>query len=124
MSQATPFNQLDYIEIPAPDIELAKSFYNSVFGWKLEPYGKQYCCFHDGRLTGGLTAKRTVSEGGALLVIYVEDIDTVMDRIIKFGGRLSVPKFVFPGGKRAHFIDPNGNEMAVWEELTTEEAGD
>ncbi|MDD5262064.1 MAG: VOC family protein [Methylacidiphilales bacterium] len=116
MTPTLPFNQFDAIEIPAPDIESAKVFYSTVFGWKLEPYGKQYCCFNDGRLTGGLSAERRVSEGGPLLVICVEDIDTAMDRIIKFGGRLSVPKFAFPGGKRAHFIDPNGNELAVWQE--------
>ncbi|HET7276204.1 MAG TPA: VOC family protein [Longimicrobiaceae bacterium] len=45
--------QIDYIELPAADLERTKVFYTSVFGWTFEDYGPDYCAFSDGRLDGG-----------------------------------------------------------------------
>jgi len=34
-------------------------------------------------------------------------------RVAESGGRITVPTFAFPGGRRFHFSDPSGNELAV-----------
>lgn len=118
MSQNEHSNRVDYVEIPTPDMEKAKAFYTAVFGWKLQDYGSEYCCFEDGRLAGGFTTSRKVVENGPnngpLIVIYVTDIEATMAKVLAAGGKQMIPKFAFPGGHRAHFSDPNGNELSIW----------
>jgi uncharacterized protein len=116
MSQAKPENQIDYLELPASDIEKTKTFYNSVFGWKFEDYGPDYTSFHDGRMAGGFTTEAPALGKGVLLVIYSSDLVAVQQKILAAGGRIVKEIFSFPGGRRFHFADPNGNELAVWSE--------
>ena len=115
MSHAKPENQIDYIELPASDIEKTKTFYRSVFGWEFTDYGPDYTSFHDGRMAGGFT-KLQAPGTGVLLVIYSTDLDVVQKKILAAGGRIVKDTFSFPGGRRFHFSDPNGNELAVWSE--------
>ena len=119
MSPSTPAkppeNQIDYIELSASDIDKTKSFYQSVFGWKFTDYGPDYTSFHDGRMAGGF-AKAPVSGTGVLLVLYSSDLDAVQQKIKTAGGRIVKETYSFPGGRRFHFADPNGNELAVWSE--------
>src|ERR1041385_8479435 len=70
-------NQIDYVELPASDIEKTKTFYQAVFGWKFEDYGPEYTSFHDGRLAGGFTKERQAPAKGLLLVIYGSDLTAV-----------------------------------------------
>jgi hypothetical protein len=105
--------RLDYVELPATDIAATRTFYSTVFGWKFEDYGPDYTSFHDGRLSGGF-ARMPVSKGGPLLVIYANDLAQTHSRIVAAGGAITKPTFEFPGGRRFHFSDPNGNQLAVW----------
>jgi predicted enzyme related to lactoylglutathione lyase len=111
-----PEYQIDYIELPASDIEKTKTFYHSVFGWKFTDYGPNYTSFHDGRLGGGFTKDSTPPNKGVLLVIYATGLAEVQQKINAAGGRIVKDTFSFPGGRRFHFADPNGNELAVWSE--------
>jgi len=107
--------QIDYIEFPATDVAATKRFYTAVFEWKFTDYGPDYTSFEDGRLTGGFTTEATVaSDSGALIVMYAADLEAMESRIKSAGGRIVKPIFSFPGGRRFHFSDPNGNELAVW----------
>lgn len=114
MSQLKPENQIDYIELPASKIEETKRFYSAVFGWKFEDYGPDYTSFHDGRLAGGFSAEAAAPAKGLLLVLYSSDLAAVQERIKAAGGAIVRDTFSFPGGRRFHFTDPNGNELAVW----------
>jgi len=87
-----------------------------VFGWKFEDYGPSYTSFHDGRLGGGFTKETPAPGQGVLLVIYSTDLGAVQDKIKAAGGKIVKETFSFPGGRRFHFADPNGNELAVWSE--------
>jgi predicted enzyme related to lactoylglutathione lyase len=116
MTPSKPENQIDYIELPASDIEGTKRFYSTVFGWKFEDYGPEYTSFHDGRLAGGFTTRESAPAKGILLVLYSSDLEAVQKRIREAGGAIARDTFSFPGGKRFHFTDPNGNELAVWSE--------
>jgi predicted enzyme related to lactoylglutathione lyase len=108
--------RMDYIEFPAVDIAKTKSFYGAVFGWKFTDYGPGYTSFEDGRLTGGFSKERQATQGGPLIVIYARDLATTELAVRSSGGNISKDAFSFPGGRRFHFIDPNGNELAVWSE--------
>jgi uncharacterized protein len=108
--------QMDYVEFPATDIEATKRFYGAVFGWTFTDYGPNYASFHDGRLAGGFTMSAKPVKGGALVVLYAEDLAATQRKVIDSGGTITIEPFEFPGGRRFHFADPNGNELAVWSE--------
>ena len=105
-----------YIEFPATDIAATKAFYQRVFGWEFEDYGPTYTSFQDGRIAGGFTTDATVAKGGVLVVIYGKDLEAIEAAVAAAGGAVSKPTFSFPGGRRFHFTDPNGNELSVWSE--------
>jgi uncharacterized protein len=117
MSQKEHENQIDYIELPVKDIRATKQFYATVFGWKFEDYGPDYTSFFDGRLGGGFTTERSTPAQGLLLVIYTADLVASQNKITNAGGKIVKDIFSFPGGRRFHFTDPNGNELAVWSDV-------
>jgi hypothetical protein len=114
--------QIDYIEFPATDIEATKRFYQQVFGWKFQDYGPDYTSFLDGRLAGGFNkdahpaAPSTGKSSGPLIVIYAASLEEIYADVKSAGGTIVKEIFGFPGGRRFHFTDPNGNELAVWSE--------
>jgi uncharacterized protein len=114
MSQAEQDRRVDYIEFGTTDVEATKRFYAGVFGWKFTDYGPAYTSFHDGRMAGGFSAAPEVSAGGPLVVIYAMDLPGIEARVRASGGRIVREIFDFPGGRRFHFADPSGNELAVW----------
>ena len=116
MPEKSNDGRVDYIEFPAVDIAKTKSFYGEVFGWKFTDYGPAYTSFEDGRLAGGFSKERKATQGGPLIVIYASDLAKTEQAVRSAGGKISKETFPFPGGRRFHFIDTNGNELAVWSE--------
>ena len=108
--------QMDYIEFPASNIEATKRFYGAVFGWSFKDFGPNYTSFHDGRLGGGFTMSAKPVKGGALVVLYAKSLEDTLRKVLDAGGTVVIETFEFPGGRRFHFADPNGNELAVWSE--------
>ncbi len=104
----------DYIEFPATDIAQTKAFYTGLFNWKFTDYGPDYTSFEDGRIAGGFYRKEAVTAGGPLVVIYTADLENMQTKVQAAGGAIVKPIFSFPGGRRFHFADPSGNELAVW----------
>ena len=116
MSNPTNDRRIDYIEFPATDIAATKRFYEEVLGWKFEDYGPDYTSFADGRIAGGFWRAPQVQRGGALVVVYAANLEDVESKVTSAGGTIVKPTFSFPGGRRFHFTDPSGNELAVWSE--------
>lgn len=110
-----PEKCIDYIEFFVEDVAGAKAFYQSVFGWTFTDYGPDYSSFSDGRIAGGLVRENR-ARGGALVVLYSADLESMMQAVQDAGGSIVKPIFSFPGGRRFHFTDPAGNELAVWSE--------
>jgi hypothetical protein len=109
--------KINYLEFPAKDIEATKAFFNSVFGWRFEDYGPEYVAFFDAGMDGGFfKSNLTVStdNGSALMVFYSDNLEQTLSKVTAAGGTVIKPVFSFPGGRRFHFADPNGNEFAVW----------
>lgn len=114
MSHRGTDRQIDNIEFNVSDIARSKAFYGSVFGWTFTDYGPTYTEFSDGRLTGGLTTGEAVRPGGPLVILYADDLAETQRRVESAGATISRPVFSFPGGRRFHFLDPDGYELAVW----------
>ncbi|CRN01185.1 putative enzyme related to lactoylglutathione lyase [Pseudomonas sp. 34 E 7] len=107
-------HQIDNVEFNVSDISRSKDFYGSAFGWTFVDYGPSYTEFSDGRLAGGFTTGEPVRPGGPLVILYGDDLEETQRRLVAAGATISREIFSFPGGKRFHFIDPDGYELAVW----------
>jgi predicted enzyme related to lactoylglutathione lyase len=106
--------KIDYIEFNVADIAAAKAFYGAAFGWTFTDYGPEYCEFADGRLTGGFTTVGPVRTGGPLIILYASDLEAACTKVESAGGKILRPIYAFPGGRRFHFADKDGYELAVW----------
>lgn len=111
---------INYVELPAQDLDKTESFYASTFGWRFVDYGPDYRAFHDGTFDGGFFRSEKWSSssenGAALIVLYADDLESVRDAVASNGGKIVKEIFSFPGGRRFHFTDPTRNELAVWSE--------
>jgi len=109
--------KINYIELPSRDLAATKAFYSSVFGWAFTDYGPEYTAFDHAGLDGGFYQAdlcATTANGSALVVIYSKNLEQTQGKVEGAGGIVVKPIFSFPGGRRFHFTDPTGNEMAVW----------
>ncbi len=109
--------KIDYIELPARDFDAVQAFYEKAFGWKFTDYGPDYRAFNDGKIDGGFYKSENHSStenGAALIILYATNLEKTKENVISSGGKIVKDIFSFPGGRRFHFTDPNGNELAVW----------
>lgn len=112
-------NNLDLVELPAADaasLDSARQFYATVFGWTFTSYGPDYVDTADGGTNVGINATGDRQQTAPLPVFYVSDLTVVRDSVTAAGGRIRHDIYPFPGGRRFHFIDPAGNELAAWSE--------
>ncbi len=113
--------KIDYIELPAKDLDAVKEFFRAAFGWKFTDFGPDYTAFSDEGLDGGFYRSDLISStknGSALVVFYSNDLEKTLSKIEDADGKIIKQIFEFPGGRRAHFSDPNGNEYAVWSDIS------
>lgn len=111
--------KLHYVEFPAKDFSKTEAFFRTVFGWTFTHYGDAYMAFDYQGLEGGfyLSDRQSMSENGAaLLVFYSHSLEKTQQKIEAAQGKISQSIFEFPGGRRFHFLEPSGNEFAVWSE--------
>jgi predicted enzyme related to lactoylglutathione lyase len=107
--------RIDYVEIPATDIDKTRAFFEQLFGWEFQEWGPDYYSFNDGRLDGGLRrAEEPAPASGVLLVFYSENLERDYERVKELGATISQEIFEFPGGRRFHFVEPAGTEFAIW----------
>jgi predicted enzyme related to lactoylglutathione lyase len=110
-------NKVNYIELKASDLTDIKTFYADVFGWSFTDYGPNYTAFKNSGLEGGFEYSADPIVNGALVVLYHEDLAFIRQKIESAGCVINIPTFSFPGGERFHFLDPSGNELAVWRKV-------
>ena len=115
MSSGDPTARIDYVELPSVTAhELTRGFYAKAFGWQFSSYGPDYAATTGGIVDVGLNGQTKEALSAPLPVIRVFDLDAAFDAVGKAGGVIAKAIFSFPGGRRFHFIDPSGNELAVW----------
>jgi len=110
---------MDYIEFTVLDMIEAKRFYGEAFGWQFTDYGPDYAGIQGqtaGSEVGGFRLDAAVATGGPLVILYSNALDATLMRVREVGGVITQEPFDFPGGRRFHFRDPSGNELAVWSE--------
>jgi predicted enzyme related to lactoylglutathione lyase len=107
--------RIDYVELPnATAHELTRGFYSKAFGWTFTDYGPTYSATTNGTTDIGLDGDPSAALSAPLPVIRVDNLEAAFEAVSKAGGVIAKPIFSFPGGRRFHFIDPSGNELAVW----------
>ena len=112
--------KINYVEYPAKDIAATKQFFETAFGWAFVDYGPDYAAFSNQGLDGGFFRSKlssTSENGAALIVFFSQNLEVTEVKVKKAGGIVSKEIFSFPGGRRFHFIEPSGNEFAVWSEV-------
>ena len=107
--------RIDYVELPSVTAhELTRAFYAKAFGWSFTDFGPDYAATEGGPVDVGLNGQVAEALSAPLPVIRVADLEAAFDAVTKSGGVIAKPIFSFPGGRRFHFIDPSGSELAVW----------
>jgi predicted enzyme related to lactoylglutathione lyase len=115
---------IDYVELPSVTAhELTRAFYAKAFGWKFTDYGPEYAGTEGGSVNVGLNGDPDEALSAPLPVVRVDDLTIAFEAVIAAGGIIARPIFAFPGGKRFHFIDPSGSELAVWQTAETADHG-
>ena len=107
--------KLDYLELPGGSLPQTKAFYGEAFGWTFVDYGPTYAAFEQG-LDGGFDADAAQATPQPLPVLYARDLEAMQARVEAAGGVVVRSIYAFPGGRRFHFRDPAGTELAVWSE--------
>ncbi len=107
--------QIQYIEFLSQDLVAIKEFYSKSFGWKFTDYGSEYSAFEGDYVDGGFAAGVPL-KGSILVIMYSEALEETKKRVENAHGVIVKDIFSFPGGRRFHFTDPDGNELAVWSE--------
>jgi predicted enzyme related to lactoylglutathione lyase len=109
--------RINYIELPASDLDSMKGFYGKAFGWTFVDYGPDYVAFNDGKMDGGFfrsdLKSRSAANGAALIILLSTDLKATEATVKENGAVITKEIFSFPGGRRFHFADPAGNELAV-----------
>ncbi len=115
-AQDVKIGSICHVEMPAPDLNKAMTFYSDVFGWTMQPISGGYVIFRDGVVGGGFDAGMPVGDAGPRLVLAVEDIDAKLEEIVAAGGERVQEKTEIGGGMGfyAYFRDPNGNQVGIW----------
>ena len=106
-------NQFSYLELPTEDIEVLKTFYGSAFGWTHQDWGPDYATVHGSGLEAGYNGSADGRSRAPLVMIETDDIAAAEAQVRANGGTITMPTFAYPGGRRFHFADPSGNELAV-----------
>ena len=113
----TKHHKINYIEFPAKNLAVTKAFFNKAFGWNFQDYGPEYCAFTGQGTDGGFYKSDKVartSAGSVLVVLYSDNLEETEMAVKAAGGDIIKEIFSFPGGRRFHFTEPGGNELAVW----------
>ena len=107
--------RLDYVELPASDIAASRAFYEQAFGWSLTQFAPTYAATTTGDTDIGLQADPSEKQAAPLPVIQVDDLEGALESVRGAGGVITKPIYGFPGGRRFHFRDPSGNDLAAWQ---------
>jgi uncharacterized protein len=107
--------RLNYVELTVKDGAKSKAFYERAFGWSLTEFSPAYHATTTNDVDLGLEADAKAAPRAPLPIVHVDDLEAALTVVTAAGGKITVPIFSFPGGRRFHFLDPSGNELGVWQ---------
>jgi len=121
-----------FFDIPADNHERAKHFYTSLFGWKINlgktaPEQEKIAAMQYHAVLTGEAKEGTMNMGGLYRrqmtetiknYVEIDDIDAVLAKVAKLGGRIMMPREMIPGvGLVAMIQDTEGNGIGIWKPL-------
>jgi predicted enzyme related to lactoylglutathione lyase len=106
--------QIDYLEFPSEDGLKTRRFFEEAFDWSFISYGPNYHAIVAAGIDAGIQSDAREVTAAPLAVVRTTDLEAAQRAVELAGGVVVRPAFDFPGGRRFHFREPGGNEMAVW----------
>ena len=103
----------NYLELKATDLKATKTFYANALGFEFTDYGPEYAAVEGGAVQIGFAQGE--EPAAPLPTMETGDLEAALASVKKAGGRILKPIFEYPGGRRFHFADPSGNEIAIYE---------
>ncbi|MDX3910115.1 MAG: VOC family protein [Sphingobium sp.] len=107
--------KLNYVEFSVANLPAVRSFYEAAFGWAFTDYGSDYAAVEGGPTTAAFNAHETGAAPAILPLIEVEDLEAALEAATAAGGKVRIPIFDYPGGRRFHIVDPAGHEIGVYQ---------
>lgn len=107
---------INYVEFASGDLGQTKAFFAKAFGWSFQDYGPTYAAMTNAGLDGGFQGEPADTSAAPLVILKADDLEAALEAVTSAGGVVVKPIFSFPGGRRFHFREPGGNELAVWSE--------
>lgn len=108
--------KIDYVEFASADLAKSKAFFGNAFGWTFQEYGPDYAAMTNAGVDGGIQSDPAEANAMPLVILKAVDLEAAEAAVRTAGGKITRPIFSFPGGRRFHFREPGGNELAVWSE--------
>jgi len=111
---------IEHFEIPVDDINRAKNFYSSLFGWEITSAGPDFEDYliiktREGGIGGGMM-KKTNPQQQILNYITTENIDESLAKLEELGGQILMPKMPIKGiGWNAVVQDTEGNQFGLFQ---------
>jgi uncharacterized protein len=105
--------KIDYVEFCSPDLKTSRAFFETAFGWTFADHGPSYAAMSNAGIDGGIAESPA---NPPLVILKTNDLAAAELAVTRAGGAITKPAFGFPGGRRFHFREPGGNELAVWSE--------
>lgn len=106
-------DRIDYIEFPSSNRAVSSAFFQAAFGWGIVSYGPDYDGITGAGIDGGVD-QAEARVAATMAVVRTDNLDDAERRVTAAGGIVTRAQFDFPGGRRFHFREPGGNEMAVY----------
>jgi uncharacterized protein len=106
--------RISYVELPVKQVAAVRDFYAQAFGWAFTDFGPDYAATTGGDVDLGLNGSDDQAIAQLLPIIEVRDLGDALEKVVAAGGEVTVPIFAFPGGRRFHFRDPDGNQLGVF----------
>jgi len=106
--------RISYVELPVKNVSGVRDFYARAFGWSFTDFGPEYAATTGGDVDLGLNGSTDHAIPQLLPIVEVQDLEAALASVTAAGGAITVPIFAFPGGRRFHFRDPDGNELGAF----------
>jgi predicted enzyme related to lactoylglutathione lyase len=106
--------QIDYFELASSNGPRSRDFFEEAFGWRFKEHGADYNEFEDAGMAGGMQSAPAEATAAPLIVVRTDDLENAERVVVTAGGAITRPAFDYPGGRRFHFREPGGNELAIY----------
>ena len=124
MNKATRKDAVNWFELHVSDFDRAKRFYESVFGWKISPWGppNYYLIDAGGGMSGDIRERRNPAgpgNTGFVITVTVDDIAVITAAVVKHGGMIATQAFRIEGvGDLMYFNDTEGHRVGVMQRIS------